>query len=317
MSSFVDDFERRYLFTGTLTLKTGLHVGSAWTAGSPSDDPVVRTPDGRPFIPGSSFKGAFRSTVEKLAPAVDLTTCLLDHSDPDVACLSPQRSRLGEAFRLVRDRAGEQIDSDDRDTVSALETMGHPEWVGRRIVEKDLVTLLDEHLCHTCKLFGSPYSASRVTVNDLLPPEEDEHADAMIRVRDGVAIDRDSERAVEGLKYDYEVVAAAQTFEMRVLLQDPTDVDLALVCLGLTEFVSGLGYIGGNRSRGLGNCSIVDLSVYELDLTVESLADRGRRLKDYLLGRTLEEKMTRLPDPQAFLETQLMNLPALKEVPDA
>jgi len=58
-------FEKRYLFLGVLTLKTGLHVGSGWAAGSPSNSPVIRTPDGKPFIPGSSFKGAFRSNVEK------------------------------------------------------------------------------------------------------------------------------------------------------------------------------------------------------------------------------------------------------------
>lgn len=317
MDRFANGFERRYVFTGSLQLASGLHVGGAWTTGSPSDDPVIRTPDGRPFIPGSSFKGAFRSTVEKLAPAVGLSTCLLDHSDPNVACLSPQRSKLGKFFRALRDRSGQPVGAGDKAGQEALEAIGHPDWGGRRITERELLALLDEHLCDTCKLFGSPYAASRITFNDLLPPKDDEHADKMIRVRDGVAIDRDSEKAVDGRLYDYEVVAPAQTFEVRIILENPTDTDLGLACLGLSEFCSGQARLGGNRSRGLGGCAVRNLKVYELDLTVESLSQRGERLKRYLLGKTLEEKMTPVSDPQGFLDEQLMGLMTLEEGSDA
>ncbi len=298
-------FERRYIFTGMLVLKTGLHVGSGWTVGSPSDDPVIRMPDGRPFIPGSSFKGAFRSTVEKMAPVAGLTTCLLDHSDQDVQCLSPQKSRRGEAFRALREYEGRKLPTNES-TRSALETLGHSDWAGRRLSGDDLMLLLEEHLCDTCKLFGSPYAASRITFSDLLPIGE--NADKMIQVRDGVAIDRDSEKAVDKLKYDYEVVAPAQTFKVEILLEDPTETDLALVCIGLSEFVGGLGYVGGNRSRGLGNCRIDDLQIYELDLTVEDVSERAQRLKKYLLGKTTEEKMEQESDPQDFLEREITGL---------
>jgi len=299
-------FERRYVFTGTLALKTGLHVGSGWTVGSPSDDPVIRTPDGRPFIPGSSFKGAFRSTVEKLAPVAGLKTCLLDHSDPDVECLSPQKSRRGEAFRALREYEGRKLPTNE-DTRPALEMLGHPDWAGRKLSGDDLMALLDEQLCDTCKLFGSPYAASRITFSDLLPPEDDKDADKMIQVRDGVAIDRDSEKAVDKLKYDYEVVAPAQTFQVEILLEDPTETDLALTCMGLSEFVGGLGYIGGNRSRGLGNCRIDDLYIYELDLTGD-VTERAKRLKQYLLKKKLEDKMNQVSDPQDFLERKITAL---------
>ena len=73
------NFIQRYLFQADLTLKTGLHIGGGRATFSPSDSPVIRTPDGKPFIPGSSFKGAFRSTVEKLAPVIDsLWSCGLE-----------------------------------------------------------------------------------------------------------------------------------------------------------------------------------------------------------------------------------------------
>jgi CRISPR/Cas system CSM-associated protein Csm3 (group 7 of RAMP superfamily) len=183
--------------------------------------------------------------------------------------------------------------------------------------DTQLLAKLEQKLCRTCQLFGSPYAASRIFFSDLYPPEDDAIADRMIQVRNGVAIDRDSEKAVDQRLYDYEVVAAAQVFEMKITLEDPTELDLALTCMGLSEFLSGMAYLGGNRSRGLGNCQIEDLAIYRLDLTVDNKAERGQRLKRYLLGRTLEAKMDQVPQPEAFLETQIMNLPAFKEVADA
>ena len=271
-------FERRYLFTGTLALKTGLHIGSGWAIGSPTDNPVIRTPDGRPFIPGSSFKGAFRSTVEKLAPAVGLKSCALMEGQ---GCVGAQGSEQRKFNERRRDK----------------------KWSDQELLDE-----LDKQLCDTCKLFGSPYVASRIIFADLLPSKDDEYADKMIQIRDGVAIHRDSEKAVDKLKYDYEVVAPAQTFEVEILLEDPSDNDLSLTCLGLSEFVSGFGYIGGHRSRGLANCKIDGLLIYELDLTIADVTARGERLKKYLLGRTVEEKMTRVPDSQAFLDTQITAL---------
>lgn len=268
-------FERRFLFTGTLTLKTGLHIGSGWVVGSPTDSPIIRTPDGRPFIPGSSFKGTFRSTVEKLALAAGIKSCGLMEGQ---GCVGAQ-GKEQDAFNKLRREAS---------------------WSDAQFLAE-----LEKNLCATCQLFGSPYAASRILFSDLLPPEDDMSADKMIQVRDGVAIDRDSEKAVDKLKYDYETVAPAQTFVMEILLEDPTDRDLQLTCLGLSEFLSGFGYIGGHRSRGLGNCQLTALQIYKLDLTQP---DKAEQLKKYLLGKTPVEKMTRVIDPQIFIDEQITAL---------
>src|SRR6266567_2785993 len=58
----------RYHFKGRLVMQTALHIGGGKVTLSSSDSPVVLTPDQKPFIPGSSFKGALRSTVEKIVP---------------------------------------------------------------------------------------------------------------------------------------------------------------------------------------------------------------------------------------------------------
>src|SRR6202140_1404233 len=68
----------RYVFRGKLVMQTALHIGGGRVTLSSSDSPVMLTPDQKPFIPGSSFKGALRSAVEKLASALPgFSTCAL------------------------------------------------------------------------------------------------------------------------------------------------------------------------------------------------------------------------------------------------
>jgi|Deesub1362A_J573_1020465.scaffolds.fasta_scaffold00513_7 CRISPR-associated RAMP protein (TIGR02581 family) len=274
-------FKRRYLFTGCLMLKTGLHIGGGEIGLGASGSLVVRTPDGKPYIPGSSFKGAFRSTVESLAPLVGLRSCGLMAGQ---GCPGAQGSEQ-DAFN--RRRRAENWR--DRDIIRHLQ--GGISIDGQTI-----------RLCDTCWLFGSPFTASRIFFSDLYLGGDEE---GIVQVRDGVAIDRDSERAVEGLLYDYEVVAPTQVFQMEVWLEDPTDTDVGLICLGLSEFLSEFGGLGGHRSRGLGRCQITDLEIYELDLTVDDLEERAKRLRKYLLGRTPADKMTRIEDPQDFINRQI------------
>ncbi len=271
-------FEKRYLFHGTLTLQTGLHIGGRETIFSPSEHPVIRTPDGQPFIPGSSFKGAFRSTVEKLAPSAGIWSCGLDKDD---GCIGPQG-----------------------DEKKKFDNTRKPNWSDDKLLDK-----LDEKLCHTCKLFGSSYVASKINFADLYLAEE--YPDGIVQIRDGVSIDRDSERAVDGRLFEYEVVAPSLSFNLEILLEDPTDADLGLTCLGLSEFMSGFGYLGGKRSRGLGQTKLENLHIFTLDLSDE--ASRNDKLLKYLIGSTVEEKMDKEPNPAKFISqaiTSLFNLEA-------
>jgi CRISPR/Cas system CSM-associated protein Csm3 (group 7 of RAMP superfamily) len=80
------ELRNRYVFNGQLVMKTALHIGGNKVTLSKSDSPVVLTPDQKPFIPGSSFKGALRSTIEKIAPGLPgFTTCaLIEFKDEDL-----------------------------------------------------------------------------------------------------------------------------------------------------------------------------------------------------------------------------------------
>lgn len=59
--------KKKIIYTGTIALKTGLHIGGSNTAmniGGP-DKFVVRNPlNGVPYIPGSSLKGKMRALIE-------------------------------------------------------------------------------------------------------------------------------------------------------------------------------------------------------------------------------------------------------------
>ena len=261
---------RKYVFTGKLELKSAMHIGDGQINLRGTDSPLVLTPEGDPFIPGSSFKGVFRSTVEKLVGVIPKrTTCFLSEggncptADPD-------------AFNDRRRKDN---------------------WS-----ETKLAKVLDKELCDTCKLFGSPFSASKIFFSDLYV---DKWA-GTTQVRHGVAIDRDSERARDRLLYDYEVASVGSTFKMEIVLEDPSDIDLRLTCVGLSEFVSGVGGIGGMRSRGLGNCQVIELTGYELDLTDKE--KRDKRLRQYLIGKTVKEKMTKINGMDDFLEKHIGEL---------
>jgi CRISPR/Cas system CSM-associated protein Csm3 (group 7 of RAMP superfamily) len=77
------------------------------------------------------------------------------------------------------------------------------------------------------------------------------------QVRDGVAIDRDTETVAGAQLYNYEVVPADTRFNCRVVVENARDWQLGLVWLALQPFIRGEMSLGGFRSRGLGHVKLV------------------------------------------------------------
>ena len=288
------ELRNRYVFRGKIVMQTALHIGGGKITLSSSDSPVVLTPDEKPFIPGSSFKGALRSSIEKIVPglpaAASLLSCaLIERSDatteptaleknqpppwPTGVCPTVWHNGL---TRLRRD---------------------YPRW------EKEIVQQAFDHLCSTCLLFGSPLAAARLNVNDLYMPAEE--WSGVIQIRDGVAIDRDSEKARDRLKYDFEVVPASAVFDLEIMLENATQQDLQLLCIGLSEFVHGFATLGGKRSRGLGVCRLEDLLVWELELEGVKDAERDKRLLNFLIDRTFSREKA---PGEEFLRTHIESI---------
>lgn len=265
--------QSRYFFTGELELQTALHIGGGDTTLGATDSPVLRRADGQPFIPGSSLKGAFRSTVEKLATTLGLRNMERDALD------------LGSVWIKEFNERRRDVQLTDAQVLSEVE----------------------QYWPVTALLFGTPYTASHLSFTDAYLLEGQ---DGLVQRRDGVAIDRDSERAVEGLKYDYEVVPPTLRFAFEMRLENPTPMDLSLTCLGLAELLGGFFSLGGKRSSGLGRCMLVHdtVHIYVLDLSSSSVAERARTLQRYLLGKTPAEKFATLSDPYAFIEHHITRL---------
>ena len=77
-----EKLEKRIVLSGTLEAVTPLHIGS----GRPEveigevDMPILRDPNGQPYIPGSSLKGRTRAEAERIAREEGMDVC----SPPDV-----------------------------------------------------------------------------------------------------------------------------------------------------------------------------------------------------------------------------------------
>jgi len=161
-------------------------------------------------------------------------------------------------------------------------------------------------LCQTCQLFGSPFAAARITVNDLYLINDE--WSGTTQIRDGVAIDRDSETAKSGAKYDFEVVPSTTIFGLHLVIENATSQDLQLISIGLGEFVSGFGGVGGLRSRGLGACILNGLEIRYLELTGVDDAERRQRLQRYLLLREKGLTHVEAKDIPAFFEKHINSL---------
>ncbi len=250
--SMWDVFENRLVITGDLIAETAFRVGAGGESLHPAgtDLPVVRDALGEPFIPGSSLRGVLRSHVERIVRALEEKP-----GDGQGAC-----DPLSEDHWCIPRQRMAELRGEFRD---------HPDRLSQRVWELS---------CRVCRVFGSPWLASRVRITDLhLKPG----AEAHVLVRDGVAIHRDKE-TVEN-KYDFEVVAPGAVFQLEIVADNLDESERGLLWLGLRELLDGRLRIGGFRGRGLGG---VRLSNARLNFV--STEDRQAFLR-YLTEGTMPE----------------------------
>ena len=238
----------------SLVFDTAWRIGSGKEGETMSDLGVVLDPIGQPVLPGSSLKGKLRSTCETLSHALGLRACMLNHNASGVKCTSDVNY-----YRTVRETYQEALQKGLQDRL---------QWI-------------EENTCDVCKLFGSPMQASRLCISDGLLKEWA----SIVQVRDGVVIDRDSQTAVNGLKYDYEVIPSGSQFKICIDLENPTDQDAALLGAALFEWHSGSS-IGGFTSRGLGHFRLEDIQLASVDM-----ADSEQRVK-FLTGKKAKDRFS-------------------------
>jgi len=255
-------FFNRIVLRGTLSLLSGLHIGCGRAIGiSGTDLPVLKDGTGQPFIPGASLKGVLRSNIEAFLRSFQTKT-------------------NGLACFCVGDKASKETESKEALAYGPCITNKQKEEL---ITRSDADAAFWDKSCWVCRAFGSPWIASKVQIIDM--PVVSKWRSELLRVRDGVAIDRESETAQTQMKFDFEVVPPGVQFGFEVLIENPEDHEMGMLILGLDMLNEGLALLGGNKSRGLGR---VRIDIEEIsELTPKILLDRLR-------GKTVEN----LPEPE-------------------
>ena len=209
-----DKFQSRLNLKGKVETQTAIRIGAGRsTAVVGSDLPVVRDAAGAPYIPGSSFKGVLRSYIESILRSfTEDKKVVCNPANNDEQCIPREK------MQTLKEERNDQL-------------------------------ILD-NTCWVCQLFGSLWYASKLQIRDLYV-EKDQWF-GQYQQRDGVAIDRDTETAVGGHLYDFEVVPAGTPFEFQAIVDNTTDWQLGMLYIGLTAFRKGEITIGGGSSRGLG-----------------------------------------------------------------
>ena len=223
-----DRFVNRLEISGQLNTLTALRVGAGRSLDPTSSDlPVIKDVLNRPFIPGASFKGALRSRLEAFVRAVNPALA----KDPNELT----SSETNEQIKQLKERHPE----DDQEFTQAL---------------------LDRHYTDLVShVFGAPWLAGKIQIRDLSVVPE--FWFGQYQERDGVAIDRDTETASGGKKYDFQVVPAGTLFQFQAVVENAENWELGLLMLGLQQFVNAQVQLGGGRSRGLG---VVELEITQM-----------------------------------------------------
>lgn len=246
-----DKYHNKYIVKGMLRTITPLHIGAGEDSFNPiqADKGVIVDYDGKPYIPGSSLKGVLRSNIEALVSSEmgfkdKFKSCLIVNNP----CLSRE-----QVDRIKNKYKDEKV---DKDLKIAQEIYGQ--------------------MCDVCKIFGSNYFASKISIRDCTLKSEK----AYIQKRDGVAIDRETGTAADNKKYDYEQVAAGTEFNFYMTVDNLDDKLIDLFRLIINILTRGELQVGGKTTYGLGRIQLIDYEIYKIT---------GENLKQYLLEGLSDE----------------------------
>ncbi len=215
------ELRNRYLLEGDLKILDSVHIGGG--KGSPQTNAAfIRDLHGG-FLPGSSLRGVMRTALERILRSLGGDRgCVLFEEGSHPTCLTAAPKGVQDAARLLK----------DADLRKRL-------WQGGE-------------QCDICRLFGSPWSASKLRVDDGRIS-----GDHQYEIRDGVGIDRDTESAKEQIKYDFETLESkGAKFTFKIEIENADSTDFALLRILLEELKAGRLTVGGKKSRGLGRVAL-------------------------------------------------------------
>ncbi|MHA1631862.1 MAG: type III CRISPR-associated RAMP protein Csx7 [Candidatus Freyarchaeota archaeon] len=270
MSDFYT-FNNRYFIRGELVLDTPIHIGMGVSLEPVGTDlPVIKTPDGKPYIPGSSVKGVLRSEFERILRTLGDNGITINGKTVWACNILEEKEKCifrGEGNEKTRGRSLEKLKEEAR---KEAEEEGKSE-------DTLLAEKISENLCTACSLFGSTEFGSRVYFKDMFLTSG---TPIRIEIRDGIAIDRDTGTVKEGFKFDYEIIPKGASFGFEMVLENVEEWELGLIGLLIKLWEKGNIALGGKTSTGLGWGTLRNVIVKKVDT---------KNLLDYLVDGKEEE----------------------------
>ena len=222
---------------GSLAIKAGDQPQSM------SDSPIIKV-GGEPVIPGSSLKGALRSSLEALLSAKGTLVCVPSTAIPNHIT---RRKYQGEPESEIEKRRVEYL---------------------RQLGRKSPCTPNAADICPVCLIFGTVggnqgLSGSAVFLDARLP--KDSYSPEMVPERTHVAITRDTRSQSGGALVTTETVDAGVKFAGAIRLINPEAWQVGAI-LQAIEWLRQLG-IGSKKTAGYGQLQIDVRSIERKTLT--------------------------------------------------
>jgi len=194
-----------------------------------------------PVIPGSSLKGVFRSSFEKLT------------------------SESCDIFDQYKKSCNKNIENEieiekEKQKQKEQESKNAKQKYQRKTIDFTAQEIYSK-CCPACKLFGNLKLKSRIFFKDAFPVAGTTYQTA---IRTGIGINRKSGSVVDGSFFDMEVVEMAE-FQCEIRLVNFFKWQLKAIKLIIDDINEGYITLGGCTSRGFGRVKIENIkTVYRV-----------------------------------------------------
>ncbi|OQA15238.1 MAG: RAMP superfamily protein [Chloroflexi bacterium ADurb.Bin360] len=187
-----------------------------------------------PVLTGAGLRGVLRSHAERIARTI--ATAEAWDSAADGA------ARKG--FFLSHCPACSPVESRKDAPLASCDAL-----LKGKVPTEDIVD--DEHLCLSCRLFGSTRRGSRLIVEDALFSG----GRSSLKMLDFLAIDRFTGGGAEGLKFDA-LALWKPAFAVRLHLENPKPWELGWLTLVLRDLAEGRLQVGFGAAKGFGQVKL-------------------------------------------------------------
>ena len=225
-----DIFLRSVNISGIIKATSRIHIGTSRDIGifEEADSLLIRINHNGidlPYIPGSSLKGIFRSTVEFLLDSIGEKVC--KPYDKNSKC-----SNVGkEILNANKER-------DDKKLIEAI-----------------------RRLCLACKIFGGHNYASQIFISDSVPLDISSVA---FDISPGISINRRDGTTIQGGLFTLEHINPNSKFNFQLRVNNLPNYLLGILFKVIYLINKGIVLVGGKKRAGLGYISIIiDKIIYK------------------------------------------------------